>query len=191
MKGEIAINGFSGMNNVKHDENFYSSKGIAEPKIILNADVDITQSVVKRPGTTKVTGLTLPHSLWAGLSCMLCVSGGYLYRLRNGTATSIAAIGDRGQHIDFLEIEGKVYFSNQFCQGIFNPVTNTVSDWGLLPPSGPMLLTGSGSLAPGVYNVTMTAATGDEISGTGPISTIELTAEGGIQIINRPTGAVV
>lgn len=179
------------MNNVKRDENFYSEEGIAEPKIILNADVDITQSIVSRPGTTRVTVLSNPHSLWAGFACMLCVAGGSLYRVNNGVAVSIGAIGDRDDPISYVEIEDKIYFSNQYCQGVFNPVTNTISDWGILPPSGPMLLTGSGSLLPGIYNVAMTNTVGDQISGTGPITSIELTSMGGIQVINRPAGAVV
>jgi len=188
---DIDIKGFSGMNNVKRDENFYSAEGIAEPKITLNADVGITQSIVARPGTTKVISLTGAHSLWAGLSCMLCVAGESLYRISQGEAVLIAEIGDRGFAISYVEIDDRVYFSNQYCQGVFDPATNTVSAWGVLPPVGPMLLTGSGSLAPGTYNVTMTLASGDEMSGTGPISSIELFAEGGIQVINRPSGATV
>ncbi|MFI3122441.1 MAG: hypothetical protein QX194_00700 [Methylococcales bacterium] len=188
---EISIAGFSGMNNVKRDENFYSAEGVAEPRIILNADVSLTQSLISRAGTTRVTVISNPHSLWAGLSCMLCAAGGYLYRVDNAIATSVGAIDDRNTPVSFVEIEGLVYFSNQYCQGIFNPTTNTISVWGTLPPSGPMLLTGSGSLIPGTYNVTMTNVTGDEISGTGPITTIELTAVSGIQVINRPTGAIV
>jgi hypothetical protein len=188
---EISIAGFSGMNNVKQDESFYSAEGIAEPKIILNADVGITQGVVARPGMTRVVVLPGAHSLWAGLSCMLCVADGVLYRISQGVGYVVSAIDDRGEPVDYVEIDGKVYFSNQYCKGVFDPVTNTVSDWGVLPPSGPMLLTGSGSLLPGTYNVTMTLASGDEMSGTGPITSIELAAGGGIQVLNRPSGATV
>lgn len=179
------------MNNVKRDENFYSSKGIAEPRIILNADVDTTQSLVARSGTKKVVSLPGAHSLWADISCMMCVAAGSLYRIHQGNALKIAAINDRDFPVYFLEIDGRVYFSNRYCQGSFNPVTNTVSDWGLLPPPGPVLIAGVGSLPPGVYSVTMTAFVDDEISGAGPISKIELLSEGGIQIINRPSGSVV
>jgi hypothetical protein len=37
----------------------------------------------------------------------------------------------------------------------------------------------------------MTNTVGDQISGTGPITSIEVTSIGGIQVINRPPGAVV
>jgi hypothetical protein len=108
MKGEISINGFSGMNNVKIDENLYSSNGIAEPRIILNADVDITQMVNKREGTTKLISLPGSHSLWGGISCMLCVSNGGLYRLNPPDYKFICSIDDRGERVDYVEIDGRV-----------------------------------------------------------------------------------
>jgi hypothetical protein len=123
----------------------------------------------------------------------LFVDNGTLYRFTPPTKVSIGSIADRGYSLSYAEVESKVYLSNQYCQGIFDPATNTMSAWGTLPPPGPMLLTGSGSLAPGIYNVTMTASSSDDadISGTGPITSIELSAEGGIQVINRPAGATV
>jgi len=105
---------------------------------------------------------------------------------------SVGVIGDRGEPISYIEIEDKVYFSNRYCKGVFTPSSNTISEWGITPPPGPMVITGAGSLALGVYNVTMTNVVGDEISGTGPITSIEVTAEGcGIQVLNRPAGAIV
>lgn len=187
----ISINAFSGMNNVKQDEGFFSAEGVAEPRIILNADLGINQSIAARPGTTRILSLTAGHSLWAGLRCALFVDSGTLYRFTPPGSVSIGAISNRGYPVDYIDVDDKVYFSNPFCKGIFDPATNTTSDWGLLPPPGPMLLTGSGSLSPGVYNVAMTSSNGDEISGTGPITSIELTAEGGVQVLNRPSGAEV
>jgi len=188
----IDINAFSGMNNVKQSERFFADKGIAEPRIILNADVTSEGTLVDRQGQTLIVSLTSGHSLWSGVSCALVVDNGYLKRFNPPLATSIAAIGDKGYPVDFVDAEGKVYFSNQNCQGIYDPDLNTVSAWGITPPPGPMLLgSGSGSLPPGTYNVAMTASSGDDISGTGPISSIELTATGGIQVLNRPSGAVV
>ena len=189
--GSIDIVGFSGMNNVKEKEGFYSAEGIAEPRIILNADVDQTGGVFKRPGVTKVLSLTDGVCVWAGLNCSLVIDNEKLYRLTPPIKTEIGTIGNRGLPVSFIEIEDKVYFSNRYCQGVFNPITNTISDWGILPPGGPMLLTGSGGLIPGIYNVAMTNVVGSEVSGTGPITSIELAAEGGIQVINRPAGAVV
>jgi len=188
---EISINAFSGMNNVKRNENFFSAEGVAEPKIILNADVGITQSLIARDGQIKILALTKAHSLWSGLSCTLFVDNGTLYRFTPPTKVSVSALDDKGASFDYVEAEDKVYFSNQYCKGVFNPTTNTISDWGILPPPGPMLLTGSGSLPPGVYNVAMTSSNGDEISGTGPITSIELAETGGIQILNRPSGSEV
>ena len=187
----IDIVGFSGMNNVKEKEGFYSAEGVTEPRIILNADVDQTGGVFKRPGITKAITLANGTGLWAGLTCSLFVDGGTLYRFTPPTILAIGSVGSRGFPISYVEIEGKVYFSNQYCNGMFDPITNGLSSWGILPPSGPILLTGSGSLLPGIYNVAMTNTVGDQISGTGPITSIELTSVGGIQVINRPSSAVV
>ena len=92
--GDINIKGFSGANNVKLDERFYSKPSIliAEPRVILNADVDLTGKLVARVGKKLVTTLSGAHSLWAGLSCRLCVAGGYLYRIIDDNATSICAV---------------------------------------------------------------------------------------------------
>lgn len=187
----IAINAFSGMNNVKSSENFFSAEGVAEPKVILNANVDITQRLVKRAGTQKIISLAEAHSLWAGLNCMLCVANDILYRIEQNTAIPVGTLNSRGESLSYVEVEDKVYFSNQYCKGVYNPSSQTLSDWGMLPPSGPMLLTGAGSLIPGIYNVTMTQNNAGEISGTGPITSFELTSTGGIQVINRPTGATI
>lgn len=193
-KSSIDIFGFSGMNNVKRVEDFFSADGIAEPRVILNADVDITQHLVVREGVQKVIDLANVHSLWGGLSCMLCVADDVLYRIEQDTAVVIGALGSRGESVSYVEEQDKVYISNKYCSGKFTPANNTLTDWGVYPPCGPMLLTGSGSLLPGVYNVVMTMTGADgELSGTGPIATIEL-VEGvgsGIQVINRPNGATV
>lgn len=188
----ISINAFSGMNNVKKSERFSSEEGVAEPRIILNADALIEGSLLARDGTALIFVTTKGGSLWAGVNCSLFVDNGYLKRFTPPTAVTIGAINDRGYPVDFVDAENKVYFSNPYYQGIFDPATNTVSDWGVLPPSGPMLLSGSGSLSAGVYHVTMTSSVGDEISGTGPISSITLSADGGaITVLNRPSGSIV
>jgi hypothetical protein len=54
-----------------------------------------------------------------------------------------------------------------------------------------MLLSGDGNLPAGTYHVCMTNVSGSEISGNSPISEITLAAEGGIQVLNRPAGALV
>lgn len=186
---EININGFSGANNIIG--RFYSGKDVAEPKIILNADVDAAGGLAVRKGKTLHVNLPGVHSLWAGNICCLAVAGNVLYRIQNGTAISICSIAGPRYPMSYIDVEDRVYYSSKYAQGIFNPVTGTSSSWGVLQPPGAMLLSGNGNLAPGTYHICMTNVVNGELSGNGAISQITLAAEGGIQILNRPAGALI
>lgn len=189
--GDIKINGFSGANNV--NDRFLSnvSGRIAEPKVILNADVDLSKKLVIRKGKTLFWTLPGAHSLWAGVSCMLCVAQNILYRNIGGVAVNVGTVSGPKYPFSYVETEDKVYISNPSWQGVFNPADNSVASWGIAVPPGPMLLTGYGNLPAGTYHVCVTNVSGGELSGNSSIASIELTAEGGIQILNRPAGAIV
>ena len=188
--GDINITAFTGANNVKTDERFYVKPGVVEPRVILNADVDVTGKLVQRDGRALYISLPGAHSLWAGNTCQLCDANGVLYRIYQGTAVNIGSITGPKYPLSYVDAEDKVYISSPYWQGIFDPTTNTLSSWGVPLPPGPTLLSGAGNLPTGTYHVCMTNVSGDEISGNGPIASIELTADGGIQILNRPTGAL-
>ena len=187
--GEINVTGFDGANNV--NENFYAKAGVASPRVVLNADVALSGDLIKRKGQTLFITKALSHSLWAGLTCMLFVANGVLYRVVQGTAVNVGTIAGPKYPLSYEEIDGKVYYSNPYAQGIFDPVAGTSSTWGVPQPPGAMLLAGNGNLAPGTYHITMTNVTSGELSGSGPITEITLSATGGIQILNRPSGAIV
>lgn len=187
----ININSFTGMNNVKVKENFFVAKGVTEPRILLNCNVDQTGRLVKRAGTTLYIILPFAHSLWACKSCMLCVADCRLYRNVQGVAVDVGAVDGPVSPVSYLEVEGKVYASNPFWKGIFDPENNTISSWGVTPPPGPMMLSTSGGLPAGTYGVCYTNHEGDEMSGNGPIAMITLSDIGGIQLLNRPAGATV
>jgi hypothetical protein len=189
--GEIDVKAFSGANNVT--ENFYSNaaRGVVEPRIILNADVSLNGELIARSGKTLFITLAGAHSLWAGSQCMLCVAGGALYRISQGVAVNVGTVAGPKYPMSFVEADDKVYFSNPYSQGIFDPVTGIPSSWGTQTPPGPMLLSGNGALPAGTYHVTMTNMVNGELSGNGPITDITLSAEGGIQVLNRPSGALV
>lgn len=193
LMAEIDTKSFSGANNVKIGEQFYSHPKlkIVEPRVILNSVVDLEGKLVARKGKTLNTALAGSHSLWAGNYCMLCVAGGYLYRLSGGHATQICAVNPLKYPYSYIDADDKVYISNPYWQGVFDPTTNTVSSWGVPLPPGAMLLSGSGSLPAGSYHVCMTNVTNGELSGNGQISVITLAVAGGIQILNRPAGALV
>lgn len=186
---EINTKGFSGANNV--NEQFLTSKGLLSPRVILNADVNLDGSLSIRKGKTIFITLPGSHSLWAGNTCMLCAAGGYLYRVSQGVAINIATITGPKHPLSYIDAEDKVYCSNPYWQGVFNPSDNSISSWGVAVPPGPMLLTGDGNLPAGTYKVCMTNVSGGQLSGNGPITEITLSAEGGIQILNRPPGALV
>jgi hypothetical protein len=122
---------------------------------------------------------------------MLCVANGILYRNVQGQAVNIGAVAGPKHPMSYIDVEDRVYCSSKYWQGIFDPVTGTSSSWGVPQPPGAMLLSGNGNLAPGTYHVCMTNVVNGELSGNGAISQITLAAEGGIQILNRPAGALV
>ncbi len=186
---EIDINGFSGANNIM--ERFFVERGIVEPRIILNSDVDLQGRLLARKGKTLYISKSGAYSLWAGISCMLFVAGGVLYRNIGGSAVNVGTVDGPKYPLSYAEADDKVYISNPYWQGIFDPAANSVASWGVPQPPGPMLLAGSGNLPAGTYRVTMTNVVNGEISGNGPITTFTLTAEGGIQVLNRPSGALV
>ena len=188
--GDINISGFSGMNNLV--PSFFGGKGIVSPRVLLNADADRSGKLVKRDGLTQYLALSGAHSLWACDDAMLCAAGNRLYSISNGAAASVATItGTVGEPLSYALAEGRIYVSNAYWKGVFDPVTKTVSDWGIALPPGPMLLTGSGNLPAGDYHVVFTAVSGGQISGNGQIASITLADTGGIRILNRPAGALV
>jgi hypothetical protein len=188
---EINVHGFSGSNNVKTEEKFFSKKGVCEPRVILNADIDLTGRVVKRQGKDLAITLSGAHSLWAGNTCMLCAANGVLYRISQGKAVNLGTISGVKYPLSYVEAEDKVYISNPYWQGVLDPSSNTVSSWGVAVPPGPMLLSSAGNLPAGTYYVCMTNVVNGELSGNSPITQFQLSAEGGIQVLNRPTGALV
>lgn len=191
MSDNIIIDRFTGMNNVKESGSLLVGRGVAEPRVILNADVTEQGRIVKRDGQEKIISFTNGHSMWSGATCILAMDGTTLKRIVGGTATEIEDLGGMVTPMYYAEVSDKVYYSNEFVNGVFDPDTDSVSDWGITLPVGPVVTAGNGNLPAGTYHVTFTQTSGDDISGNGPISKITLTSEGGISISNRPSGAVV
>jgi len=188
---DIDGSAFSGANNVKTKERFYSKKGIIEPRVILNADVDATGTLMKRAGKTLYISLPGAHSLWAGNTCMFGVAKGVLYRIYQGRSVAVTNVSPVDHPYSFIDAEDKVYISNPYWQGVFNPIDNSVASWGVALPPSPLLLLGNGNLPAGTYYVCMTNVVNGEISGNSQIAKITLAQEGGIRILNRPAGALV
>lgn len=180
------------MNNISSA--FLAGEGVASPRLVLNADADTAGKIMKRDGITAFLALPNSHSLWSpdDDSVMLCAANKKLYSVGTGTAVQIAVIaGPANEPLSYALAEDKIYISNAYWRGVFDASSNTVSDWGITLPPGPMLLTSNGNLPAGTYHVTFTAVSGGALSGNGPITSHELLATGGIQVLNRPSGALV
>jgi len=187
---EININGFSGMNNL--NSGFSDKDGVAIPRFILNADVDASGKATKRDGLTAHLVLVNAHSLWACEECMVCVAGGYLYDLSSGSAVEIGTIGGpEDEFLSYALFEGKVYVSNQYWSGAYDPIAKSIVEWGINLPVSPVLVSDDGNLPVGTYHVTLTTVSSGEISGNGPIATITLSTVGGIRLIGRVADTLV
>lgn len=194
----IKLKTFGGMNNVRAEgePSVYTQHGRKEcsPRVILNADVTAGGRILKRTGRRLFVPLPGAHSLWSNHHCMLAVADGKLYRINGTTPVEIATISDPDARVYFVEVEGKVYFANENCHGIFNPATNQVEDWGTEVPPTPVgvATSGSGGLEEGMYAIAYTYANSDGLHGlSSEIALVPVLSEGTITLSNRPESAHV
>jgi len=188
----IRMDRFTGMNNVKSTEGLFVDRGVVEPRIVLNADVTAKGRIECRDGYTKIIDLEDGHSEWAGATCHLVMDGTTLKRVLGRTAMTIGDIGGIKARTWYAEVGHLVYISNRYANRIFNPATNSLGDWGLPIPNGPVLTATTGGLEPGVYYVCLTSYDNTpNLSGSSPIAGIELTSSGGISVTNRSANTMV
>ena len=113
----------------------------------VNVDVRTSGNITSRYGIRQVTASPGANSIFAGTKWMYWVTGGNMYRSQGGSATFVATNGSYGlAPISFLELNGVVYYSNEYCSGMID--ANMVHQaWGLPVPHSPTLtdLTGTGS----------------------------------------------
>src|SRR4030043_516770 len=98
---------------------------------------DFTNHLSIRKGKTLFITLAGAHSLWAGNNCMLCVANGILYRNIQGHAVNIGAVAGPKHPFSYIDVDDKVYISNSYWQGVFDPATNSVLPWGVPQHPGP------------------------------------------------------
>lgn len=188
---DIKVNTFTGMNNVVETESFFVDEGVAQPRIVLNADVTAQGQIKKRDGYTKKVTLSGAHSVWGGVTCMLAMAGTTLYRIEGTTATSMGSLGGTTSKTFYEEVGNLVYISNRYTNKVFNPATNALSAWGLAIPAGPVPTSGNGSLEAGTYHVCLTTYDNNNLSGNSPIVNIQLTSTGGITLTGRTSNTIV
>lgn len=176
--------------NILPMSNIEGEKELGTPDAILNMDAFL-QEVKKRGGYTQLAALTDCHSVYAVGSKFLCYATGVgnsrsLWKVDlEGTKVEIASLPDRGR-IYYETVGDTVYISTRTYYATYAISTETLSSWGVLRPTeAPLITLIGGALAPGKYQLTFTRkdSTG-EISGSGPIVKVELTATGGFSLSN-------
>lgn len=191
MGGKISISRFTGMNNIRDKEGLFSDEETCTPRITLNADCTSRGRLVKRSGSTKFVAMTDPHSLWSCDLAMLCASGGKLFRIKQGQALEICSTSGTDAFLSYAEVNNKIYISCRDWQGVFDPADNSISGWGLSVPTQPTVVRVGGNLPAGTYSVCFTRFSGQDVSGNGPITAIEVTGDSGISVLNRDSDLIV
>jgi len=187
---EIKVDSFNGMNNIV----VKAKRTMGEPSIILNAIVEPDGSLVRRPGLEKVIDLPGAHSLWTNnKGLVMCAAESKVYRVVDGiTAVELEDTEQADDPMSYLEVDGKIYLSNQNWTGMYDPGLKTIGKWGVPIPTTPVLIQAEGSLPAGYYNVCLTAISEyGRPSGNSDLAGITLSEPGGIIISNLPEGASV
>lgn len=190
----IKIRNFAGMNNIVSDGGLTSHEDgsfTANPRVILNSDVTPEGRLRKRGGITAFIPLPNPYSLWSNRRVMLCASEGYLYRVfpDRSYLKICSIIGTMDDKLYYTTVEDKIYISSRRWTGIFDPMSNNISSWGIELPVMPELIPSTGSLPPGTYHVCYTRVVNGQISGNGPVASLVVN-QGGIKLFNRPADCI-
>lgn len=192
MAKQVKLEELRGMLNSK------AKKPLENPDAILNMDV-IEGKLKKRKGFTQVVALTDCKSLYSvGKGLFLCkaTSGGNpsLLEVDAGGATQVLATTPGDSPLYYVDIGDRILISSPLWRGSYNKATRLIGTWGVnLPSEGPTVsANANGFLPPGTYRICFTRkdSTG-EISGNSTITTVELTAEGGITVSNRASDYIV
>jgi hypothetical protein len=194
----LTIRGFKGMNNVLEEGGFSGHDDgtmTAIPKVILNADVTAEERLKKRGGYRLLVSLPNVHSAWAIRNVMLAAAEGRLYRFYpDGSKVNLCALsGPFEEKLFYAAVDDKVYISSRHWMGILDPAENTVSDWGIPIPNQPVLavVSGTGALTPGRYQVCYTNVIDGQVGGNGMIAEIAiLTDNSTISLLNKPSGVI-
>jgi hypothetical protein len=194
----LTIRGFKGMNNVLEEGGFSGHEDgtmTAIPKVILNADVTAEERLKKRGGFRLLASLPNAHSAWGARHVLLAAAEGRLYRFYpDGSKVNLCALsGPFEEKLFYAAVDDKIYISSRHWMGIFDPVQNTVSSWGIPIPEQPVLLqySGTGALTAGRYQVCYTNVVNGQVGGNGMIAEIDVLADNSmISILNKPSDAI-
>jgi hypothetical protein len=184
-KDVFAFEEFAGLRNTVDVENFEPG----DLHTALNVDVTDAKKLRRRRGYGAPVFGTAAHSLWSDGDNALFMSAGSLYRLNADLTTTALRSGLGTARMQYAAIGGRVYFSNGSASGVVDSAT--ARSWGIpMVTIQPVSAAIGGLLPAGRYQYALTFVRDDgQESGTGMASTIDLSADGGIQfsLIPVPT----
>lgn len=178
----VSFDRFKGINNQLKPE----KTPIQFLKEALNVDLDKLGGITKREGYTKLfTGQY--HSLWSSGSQVFAVKDGTLVRIKPNLTEEVSLSFTTEVPLSFGSEDGRIFFASE--DGSFEIINDQVVPWGLphVNPR-PNLITASGGLTAGVYQVACTYVADDGREGGVGLSTkITVQDDGGIMLFNIPT----
>lgn len=164
----VYLSHFAGINNVLDPERVHSMPTRDNPSVDLvdavNVDLDDSGQVKRRSGLTlKHAGAA--HSLWSKGDECLFVQAGALKRLNPDFTSTVLATGlTAAAPNNYVEVNGRTYFTNGFQTGLVDGLVRT---WGMEAAPAPMVAAIAGNLAAGKYQCAMTYLRNDgQESGT-------------------------
>lgn len=180
---DVSLSSFAGIRNTLPPERIQTvpSRENARVDVVeaVNVDFDNSGQAARRDGTT-LRRAGAAHSLWSGKQDCLFASGRTLYRLNaDYSATALVADLAEGMPLAYLELDGRVYWSDGVHNGI---LAGTPRAWGMPIPLSPSLAGIAGTLAAGTYLAALTTVREDGLeSGAGLPASIVLGEGAGVR----------
>lgn len=161
-----------------------------------NIDIDETGKAFRRHGVATVQA-GAAHSGWSDGTQALFIQGGVLKRMTpDGVIAAVTPSATiTGRRVSFVQITGRVYWSDGVSQGVVTDGRNM--PWGIAPPDAVRPVTSSGNMPGGRYLCTMTYVADDgsesgapiealaQISGTGSITFSGLSVSAGPNVVRK------
>ncbi|MFM7013257.1 MAG: hypothetical protein ACKO0Z_28660, partial [Betaproteobacteria bacterium] len=173
--GIIAFEAFSGIRNDIPEHRF----GLTDLAVGNNIDIDESGGVSRRAGRTLVRA-GAAHSLWSNGVLAMFVEGAQLKQLRPDYSAIVLRDGlTLGLPMSFVEVNGRVYFSNGAQTGVLD--TGVVRSWGLPVPALPGVAVTTGAMPAGTYQYTVVGLRQDGQQSGAPLAgVVTLTANAGL-----------
>lgn len=180
----------AGMNNVASDYALPTSKygRVVALRNAVNVDVDDSGKISRRKGFTPAAAMAGAHSLWRDATGgdAYVFEGETLKQFNGAAAAAVGVVPGVKSPVSYVKARDKVYFTSLGASGRVSG--GALSTWGVeLPGTPPSLAPTAGVFDAGTYTAAVTYVTADgRESGASSMSTVTLTAAGGISVIGMP-----